>query len=71
MEAGITKVVTAAYISSDENNARFIAVEAGITKSYYYCKVSRVENDAGFNAMEEGITNHCNRSWMITAIEVG
>src|SRR6218665_517222 len=43
------------YVSSDENDACFTAMEAGITKSYY-CNVCRDENDARFIAMEAGIT---------------
>ena len=56
MEAGITKVIIAAYTVMKMTRVSS-AMQAGITKSYQaYCKVSRVENGAGFNAMEEGIT---------------
>jgi len=43
------------YVSSDENDACFTAVEAGITISIY-CNVSSDENDASITAMEVGIT---------------
>ena len=43
------------YVSSDENDACFTAVEAGITISIY-CNVSGDENDASITAMEARIT---------------
>src|SRR6218665_1878384 len=54
MEEGITKVIIAACVYSDENDARFIAMEAGITKSYY-CNGTPDVNDACLIAMEAGI----------------
>src|SRR6218665_810587 len=54
MEEGITKVIIAACVYSDENDARFIAMEAVITNSYY-CNGTPDVNDACLIAMEAGI----------------